>query len=178
MIYIEMDGNKYPCKIHSFMTQFGKDALRVISSEAPVAENGFRIVNDNDDIITDRSDYKYLYRENGDAKEYVAAPEEIVPVKGYYNGNQSESPYTILSRQIGAVSTQVNAITPYTESRLVGYQDKECVFTNIHKDGVLTATVLTEDGEYVPNTVERIDDFVRVSFEELDTVATVTIQIQ
>ena len=75
-------------------------------------------------------------------------------------------------------ANKVTGITPYTASKTVGIQDSECVFTGVEKDGTITANVKTESGEYLPCTVERADSRVRVLFDKLDTVATVTIQIQ
>lgn len=68
--------------------------------------------------------------------------------------------------------------TPFTYSKMVGIQDTECVFTDVVAEGTLTANVKTEKGEYLPCSVERADSRVRVSFDTLDSVATVTIQIQ
>jgi len=177
MLFIEINGEKYPCKIHSFTTQLGQNALRVISSEAPLAENGFSIIDENDEIIADRSDYTFLYREDDKCKEYTAQPETIISPEFSYTGIQPESPYSILSREISAVASQVSAITPYEESMDAYVGDTECVF-NISIQGDISAFVVDRDGNSIPNTVTREDDKIRVAFEALDQVATVTISIQ
>lgn len=178
MLYIKIGLNKYPCKIGTFTTQMGNDAIR-ISGDTPLAVDGFQIVDEDDNVISDRSDYIYLYREDENCKEYTSVAEEIIPTQSYAMGDVPPSDYAILSRRISAVNNRVSDITPYTMSKTVGIQDTECVFTNVVKDeGTLTANVKTEQGEYLPCTVERADSRVRVSFDKLDTVATVTIQIQ
>lgn len=173
-MFIQIDNEKYECKATTFTTQFGQEAVRVIS-DAPVAENGFLLLNSKEEEIADRSNFTYLYRTEGDTiKEYTEEAEEIVSAEG----TQGDVPSNPIQRQISALNSRVNAITPYVESKTVGIQDSECVFTGLRKDGTLTANVKTDKGEYLPCTVERVDSRVRISFDKLDTVATVTIQIQ
>ena len=188
MLFIEINGEKYPCKVHSFTTPFGKDALRVISSEAPLAEDGFRIVDENDYVITDRRDYKYLYREDDECREYVAMPETAIPVGFSYTENLARSPYSLLAEQISAVSSttsdqimelnsHVDEIEPYTESKTAYIDDTEVRF-NIVKEGNISVFMIDEDGQTVPFTYERVNGEIVVSFEKRDSLATVTISIQ
>ena len=172
MLYIEFDGNKYPCSVSTFHTQKGKDAVR-IKSDAPTA-NGFKIVGDDDSVIADYSDYIYLYREEGRVKEYTAESEEIIPAEG----NQSGVPVNPIQQQFSALNRRITEITPYTESQEAGIQSKECVFNGVYRDGVLTARVVTSRGEQIPCTYEKEGDNVTVRFEELKDTATVTMQIQ
>lgn len=174
MLYVEIDGNTYSCEYQDGRTQSGKKAVRIISENAPVATNGLKLFEGNNQIA-DFSDYKNLYREEGTVKEYTKEAEEIVPVECLSMG---DVPSSSIQRQINSLNSRVNAITPYVESKTVGIQDSECVFTGIRKDGTLTAYVKTDKGEYLPCTVERADSRVRISFDKLDTVATVTISIQ
>ena len=71
MIYIKFEENKYPCKVSTFHTQKGKDAVRIVS-DAPIAEDGFLLVGEDDSVVVDYSDYKYLYRSDVTTKEYTA----------------------------------------------------------------------------------------------------------
>lgn len=80
--------------------------------------------------------------------------------------------------KVDTTANQVVSITPFTESKKVGIQDTECIFTDVDKEGSLTTTVKTESGEYLPFTVERSRNRIRVSFDSLNEVATVTISIQ
>ena len=171
MIYVEIDGTKYPCKVDTFHTQIGSPAVRI--ANAPLAENGFKIYND-DDLVADMSEYTHLYREEGKVKEYTKDAEEIIPAEGYISGIP-ESP---IQKQINALNKRITDITPYTESKEAGIQDKECIFDGVHRDGVLTANVITSRGEQKPCEVERSGDNITVRFEELTDTATVIIQIQ
>ena len=91
---------------------------------------------------------------------------------------QAQKNQVPITAKTDAANNKVDAITPVTYSKMVGIQDTECVFTDVVAEGTLTANVKTEKGEYLPCSVERADSRVRVSFEKLDSVATVTIQIQ
>ena len=177
MLYIKIGNEKYPCDISTFTTQLGNDAIR-IKGDVPLAEDGFLIVDEEDNIIADKSEYKYLYREDDTCKEYTKVAEAQIPTQSFAMGDVPPSGYDILSRRINAVNSRVSDITPFTMSKTVGIQDTECVFTDVPKDGILTANVKTQKGEYLPCEVERADSRVKVSFDKLDTVATVTIQIQ
>ena len=177
MLFIEIDGETYPMKAQALTTQLGNEAIRIISDEAPLAEDGFKIVDGDGRLVSDKSDFKYLYREDDKCKEYTTSPEEIIPVQSHYMGDQPESIYSALSRQISAVSSQVSAITPYEESKDAYIGDTECVF-NAGKQGDISAFVVDRDGNTIPSVVTKEDDKIRVTFDALEQVATVTISIQ
>lgn len=176
MLYIKINTDLYPIeKIQSFKTQAGNDAIRVVG-DAPQATNGFVIVDDNNKLIADRHAYKHLYRNDEKCKEYTAVAEEIVPTEGFTEG-VPDSPLDVLLRRISEINNNVAEITPYTVSKLVGIQDSECIFTGIPRAGLPTATLVTEKGECLPCTIEMKDGNVRVTFDELKEVATVTVSI-
>ena len=164
MIYIEIDGTKYPCKIDSFHTQIGSPAVRITG--APLAENGFKIYND-DDMVADMSEYTYLYREEGTVKEYTTDAEDIIPAEGYISGIP-ESP---IQKQFDSVNRRISDITPYEQSKKAYYGEVEKVFYGVPK-GNLSVFM---DGEY---TIERIEDRVYVRFERLAETKDITIMIQ
>ena len=83
-----------------------------------------------------------------------------------------------ITAKVDDTANKVVSITPFTESKKVGIQDTECIFTDVDREGSLTTTVKTESGEYLPFTVERSRNRIRVSFDSLNEVATVTISIQ
>ena len=177
MLFIQIDGVPYRMKAQTFRTQRGQEGIRIFSKEAPLAEDGFKIVDGNNKVISDKSEFKYLYRENENCREYVTRPEEPIPTKSSYTGGQPESPYSILSRQISAVSAQVSEITPYEETKDAYIGDTECVF-NVSINGDISAFVVDRDGNTIPNKVIRESDKIKVLFDELEQVATVTISIQ
>lgn len=177
MLFIEIDGESYPMKAQALTTQRGKQAIRIISKEAPLAVDGFKIVDGNGKVVSDKSDFKYLYREDENCREYTTEPEEIIPTTSHYMGDQPESIYSALSRQISAVSSQVSAITPYEETKTAYIGDTECVF-NAGKQGDISAFVVDRDGNTIPNTITKENNKIKVAFNALEQVATVTISIQ
>ena len=166
MLYIEFDGNKYPCSVSTFHTQKGKDAVR-IKSDAPTA-NGFKIVGEDDSVIADYSDYIYLYREEGRVKEYTAESEEIIPAEG----NQSGVPVNPIQQQISALNRRITDITPYTATKEAYYGETEKVFYDVPNGNV---TIFCD----VPNSYKRVDNRLIVSFEDrlTDTVE-ITVMVQ
>lgn len=69
-------------------------------------------------------------------------------------------------------TTQVNAITPYTETKTAYIGDTEVVFQN--KQGNL----LVYTDKPFPYSVDRNHDFIVVNFEPLEEVSQITISIQ
>lgn len=176
MIYIKIGEEKYPCKIGTFTTQFGNDAIRIIG-DVPLAENGFLIVDEEDNVIADKSDYKYLYREDDTCKEYTAVEDEMIPTQSFAMGDVPPSAYDVLSRRISAVNNRVTDITPYTESK-TAYIDDESVTFDIAKEGNVSVFMVDNDGNSVPFTFEQTNGQIIVSFEKRNSLATVTISIQ
>lgn len=174
MLKIKIGENEYPIdKFGTFTTQFGNNGIRIVG-DVPLAENGFELYDD-DVLIGDMSNYKYLLREDDKCKEYTEVEEQIVPCESFLMG---DVPPSAISRQISSLNRRVSEITPFTMSKTVGIQDTECVFDGEYKDGVISATVVTSKGEYIPCTVEKSSDNIAVRFKELEEVATVNISIQ
>ena len=176
MLYIKIGEEKYPAKTNVFKTQFGNEAIRVISDEAPVAQDGFLIVNDKDEIISNRSDYIYLLREEGNCKEYTKVEETIIPIEcsktdvPHYSNNG-------IYKSLAAISQRVNDITPFTESKTAYIDDTE-LFFDIGKEGNISVFMVDSEGQDVPFTFEKINGQIKVSFDKRDSLATVTISIQ
>ena len=177
MLFIEIDGVSYPMKAQTFRTQKGQEGVRIFSDEAPLAQDGFKIVNGNGKVISDKSDFKYLYRETPNCREYTTKPEEIIPTSSHYEEMKTIDPYSELSKQISAVSAQVSAITPYTESKIAYIDDTEVRF-DITKEGNISVFMVDGDGQNVPFTFEQVNGQIIVSFEKRNSLATVTISIQ
>ena len=177
MLFIEIDGLSYPMKAQVFTTQKGQEAIRIISQEAPLATNGFKIVNGNGKIISDKSDFKYLYREDENCKEYTIEAEEIFPIMAYYTKSQSKSFYESLLEQVDTINNRINALTPYEETKNVYIGDTEVRFDNIIKKGNITAYLVVNNQPY-PCEVVTYEDYIIVTFDELEDIGTVTINIQ
>ena len=166
-MFIEIDKVKYVCNAETCTSQKGNPVVRVISADAPVATNGFILYTDDEEMSFDRSDYKYLYRIEGDTKEYTTEAEEVVPTESYKTG----IPTNPIAQQFANVNRRITAITPYEQSKKAYFGEIEKVFYGVPK-GVLSVHM---DGEY---SVERIEDMVRIKFERLEETKDITIVVQ
>ena len=166
-MFIEIDKVRYVCGVETCVSQKGNPVVRVISSDAPVATNGFILYTDDEQTSFDRSDYKYLYREDGNTKEYTQTEEEIIPTQGYTTGIPT-NPITVA---LSNLNKRVTDITPYIDTKKAYYGENEKVFYGV-PNGVLTVHM---DGEY---TVERVEDRVFVRFERLAETKDITITVE
>ena len=167
-MYIEIDGKQYPCEVKTSITQMGNTLIRVISDDAPVAKNGFVLISG--DNTFDKSTFKYLYRMDGNVKEYTEVAEEIIPASGYVSG----VPENPLAKQLSAMNQRINKLEPYKETKTAYYGEKEKRFYGV-PSGVVTVFFDKYDGEY---TVSRMDDVLTVSFPALANETNITIMIQ
>lgn len=167
MIYIETDGIKYPIeKFQVFKTQFGNDGIRIYG-EVPITD-GFRIYVD-DELIADKSDFKYLYREDSVCKEYTSVEETPIPTESYAMGDVPVNP---IQRQISALNKRISDITPYTQTKYGYYGETEKVFYGVPSGNV---TVFCD----VDNSITRIEDRLIVKFaERLADTTEITIMVQ
>ena len=172
-MYIKINGSDihYNAKITPFKTQNGNQALRVIG-DMPETDKGFIVYDDDDSIISDFSDYIYLYRPN----EYTTVEEQYQTASISFQPIDGTNPYNRLSSRVNQLSSQVNAITPYTESKPVYVGDTECIF-NLVKEGNISAWLVTNDNQ-IPCVFDVIDGKIVVTFDELNEVGTVNISIQ
>jgi len=164
---IKIGKKKYDCKIETSTTQSGNPLIRVISDTAPTASNGFVLLSDDESQEFDRTDFKFLYREDGNVKEYTAVEEEIIPASGYISG----IPENPIAKALSNLNNRITAITPYEQTKTAYYGEVEKVFYGV-PNGVLTVHM---DGEY---TVERIEDRVYVRFERLAEMKDITITVE
>ena len=173
MLYIKIGENKYPIeKFTTFITQLGNTAVRVVG-DVPTA-NGFYIVDDEDNIIGDMTEYTYLYREDESCKEYTKVAEEQIPTESFASGDIPITPYDVLSRRISAVNSRVTQITPFEQTKTAYYGEIEKVFYGV-PDGVLTVVFDNYDGEY---QTSRIEDRLTVKFPKLEKQTNITIVVQ
>lgn len=167
MLYIETDGVRYPINnFEVFKTQFGNSAIRIYG-DAPITD-GFRLY-DEDSLIGDFSEYEYLYREDTECKEYTKVAEEPIPTESHASGDTHVSS---IERQISALSSRINDITPYKDTKYGYYGETEKVFYNVPRGVVI---VICE----VENSISRVDDRVIVKFaEKLTDTVEITIMVQ
>ena len=171
MLYIKINDNKYSAKFQAFTTQLGNKAIRVIS-EAPLAEDGFLIVDDKDSVIKDNSNFKYLYREDEKCKEYTSVEETIIPTIDY---EMSDIPTSSIQRQINSLNKRVTNITPYKQTKKGYYGEIEKMFYGVPQ-GDLSIFFTNYAGEY---TISRTADRVRIGFpERLTGMTDITIMVQ
>ena len=167
-MYIEIDGVEYPCEVATSITQLGNTVIRVISEDAPVAEDGFILKNGDKEF--DRSSFKYLYRMDGNVKEYTEVAEEIIPASGYVSG----IPENPLARQLSAMNQRITDLTPYKETKTAYYGEKEKNFYGT-PDGVVSVFFDKYNGNY---TFSRINEVLTVRFPSLEKETNITIMVQ
>lgn len=122
MSYIKINGDDvhYNVSISPFTTQHGYSAIRFIGEDIPETDKGFKLYNDKDEVISDFSDYKYIYRQN----EYATEHDEIVYPKGS-DAPLQPSAYDNLSRRISKVANAVSV----TANGLAETNDALCEYT-------------------------------------------------
>lgn len=175
-MYIKINGSDkkyYDIQITFFTTDKGNSGI-VVVGDIPHTDKGFKVYEDNGEINTDLSSYIYQYgiwdNEYTNIEEIVDYGEDVcepLPL----------SPYDRLSSRVSTLNNQVNAITPYTETKTVYIGDKNCIFTNIYKQGNISA-YFTVDGIQMPCEVINEGNNIIVSFNEAEKIGTVTISIQ
>lgn len=171
MSYIKINGDDvhYNVSISPFTTQHGYNAIRFIGEDIPETDKGFKLYNDKDEVISDFSDYKYLYRPN----EYSTEHDEII----YPKGSDTPLPPSAIDRvnsRISQVDSKVNAITPYEETKKAFYGEIEKVFYNV-PEGNTTIFFDNYDGEY---EVNRIENRLTIKFaDRLKDMTNVTVMV-
>ena len=171
-MYLKINGSDeiYEPKLVQFVTQHGNEAVRVMNG-MPQTNQGFKVYNDDDTVYSDFSEYVYTYRED----EYTKVEEEIEYARATFEPLKPTA-LDVLNNKVNTLNTQVQEITPYTETKNVYIGDTECVF-NTNKQGNISIFITNKDGNSIPNTFVREQDKIIVSFDELEEVATVTMNI-
>lgn len=176
MPYIKPNGSDdtYQVKAIQTMTQSGYKAVRFSGEEIPNEYNkGFKYYNDEDVLISDFSSYIYFYSPNVYS---VEEDEVIIPKPNNTPPADAYIPVDFTSEKIAQLNARVNELEPYTETKEVYIDDTEAIF-DIPKNGSISAW-LEVDGIRTPCEYEVIENKIRVYFEPLEMVGTVTLQIQ
>lgn len=169
MSYLKIKGDdtKYYVSISPFTSQHGYKAVRFVGDKVPTTDLGFEYYADDDTLISDLSDYTYEYRQN----EYTVQ-EDIIELPTGTNAPLQPSAIDKVNARVSKLNTQVNEITPYTETKQAYVDDTEIEFD--FREGNITAFVA--DGQ-IPCNVLVEDKKIKVSFEALEEPAKVTISI-
>lgn len=169
MSYLKIIGEdtQYNVTVAPFTSQHGYRAVRFTGDAIPTTDKGFMYYADNGSLISDLSDFTHVYRPN----EYTTKQDTIVMPKGSPNPVQP-SAFDRLNAKVNELSSQVNTITPYTETKQAYIDDTEVEFD--YRNGNISAFVA--DGK-IPCNVIVEDEKIKVSFEALEEPATVTISI-
>lgn len=175
-MYVKINGSDekyYDIQITFFTTDKGNSGIIVIG-DIPHTDKGFKVYEDNDELNNDLSSYIYQY---GMWDNEYTNVEEVVDYGESVDNPLPPSPYDRLSKRISTLNNQVNAITPYTETKKVYIGDVECVFDNVYKEGNINA-YLVIDGEQKPCEITTYENYILVTFDEAENTGTVTISIQ
>ena len=175
MSYVKIIGEdeRYYVTLEPFTTQHGYQGVRFVGDIIPDTDKGFQVYDDQNRPTYDLSHMKYLYRS---PNEYSVEPDEIEQPIGNNDSISSASVYDGLSRRINALSSQITELEPYTESKPAYIDDTEVIF-DLSRNGSITAWLTVEDVR-MPCNYEINENKIRVYFEPLEAIGTVTIQIQ
>lgn len=172
-MYIKINGSdeQYDAYITTFKTQHSNDAIKIIG-DVPQTDKGFKLYDDNGKLVNDLSDYIYPYGEDGNKYSNV---EDII-----INGEStfepiSPSAYDRLSSRVSALNGQVNALTPYTETKTVYIGETECIFDKVVNGNI--SAYLEIGGEQMPCNITVGEKYITVSFDEAEDLGLVTISI-
>ena len=172
-MYIKINGSdeRYNAYITTFKTQHSNDAIRIIGN-VPQTNKGFKLYDDNNNLINDLSDYIYPY---GDDSNKYSNVEDII-----INGESTFEPippsaYDRLNSRVNVINSQVNAITPYTETKTVYIGEKECIFDKVVNGNI--SAYLEIGGEQMPCDIIVGEKYITVTFEEAEDLGLVTISI-
>lgn len=109
MSYLIINGEEqhYNVKVIPFTTQHGYNAVRFVGDSIPETDKGFKYYTDNDVLITDLSDYTYLYRDN----QYSVEADEIEYPAPNNNTPTEPSVLSLLSAKVSQLESVVNQNT-------------------------------------------------------------------
>ena len=167
----DSDKKYYDIQITFFTTDKGNSGI-VIMGDIPHTDKGFKVYEDDDVLNTDLSSYIYQY---GIWDNEYTNIEEIVDYGEDVYEPLPPSPYDRLSSRISAINNQVNALTPYTETKTVYIGETECVFDKVINGNI--SAYLEIGGEQMPCDITVGEKYITVSFDEAVNLGSVTISI-
>ena len=172
MSYIKINGEdtKYYVSIMPFTTQHGYNAIKFIGDNIPKTDKGFILYDDDDNIVSDFSEYTHLYRNN----EY-SIEQDNIEYPQWSDKPVEPSAINKLNKRVSALNNQVNSITPYTETKTVYIGEKECIFDKVVNGNI--SAYLEIGGEQMPCDITVGEKYITVSFDEAIDLGSVTISI-
>lgn len=178
------DPRHYRCTIMPFKTQHGIEAIALnTAEEIPVNESGFKYFNDKNQLLGDYYAYRYHYDGNSYSVE-----RDVINRGGGSDAPLPASPILQLQNMVymanqrisnvdANLSQEIQAITPYIETKTAYIDDTEIIFESDAQGNVLASAVNTEN-ESVECLVNRDGKVITVSFlHPLEYVTNVTISI-
>lgn len=163
----------YNGSITAFKTQNGNKGVRVIGEGIPENTSGFKVFDDEDNVIGDFSAFTHIYNEN----EYTETEEQKVESHSDYV-QPGPSIYDSLASSINAVNQRVTEITPYTESKTAYIDDIEIEF-DVVKEGSILLSATDSDGDSVEVLLKKEGNKAIGQFlKPLEKVTKVTMSIQ
>ena len=167
----DSDEKYYDIQITFFTTDKGNSGI-ILVGDIPHTDKGFKVYEDDDELINDLSSYIYQY---GIWENEYTNVEEIVDYGQDVDDPLPPSAYDRLSKRINTLNNQVNSITPYTETKTVYIGDKECVFDKVVNGNI--SAYLEIGGEQMPCDITVGEKYITVTFEEAEDLGLVTISI-
>ena len=171
-MYLKIKGEdtRYDVTVMPFTSQHGHKGVQFIGEDIPDTDKGFIVYNDDGSVLSDLSEYTYRYAAN----QYTVA-EDIPEYPTGSDAPLQPSAIDRLSGRISRLSSQVQDITPYTDSKMAYYGESEKVFYGV-PEGNTSVFFDRYNGGY---EVSRIADRLTVTFSDAIIEATnVTIMIQ
>lgn len=171
-MYLKINGKdtKYNVSLQPFTTTNGYEAIRFIGEEIPETNKGFKYYDDEDNLISDLSDYKYQYRQN----EYSVKDDQPFDGDGGESTPIQLSALDRLNSRVNQINNKVNEITPYKETKVGYYGEKEKTFYNV-PEGNISVFFDNYSGEY---KTSRIGERFIVSFDILTKQTNITVMVQ
>lgn len=161
---------KYQASVVPFRTQHGNVGVNIIG-DVPQTNKGFKLYDEDDNIVSDYSSFIYLYKENA----YTEAEEVIEEGECSFEPIISDHTIDNINKRISNLNDKVSEITPYKQEKMAYYGEKEKTFYNVPK-GNVSVFFDNYSGDY---SVNRISDRLTVSFPQaLEQQTTVNIMIQ
>lgn len=164
---------RYEVEVTPTKSQSGYAAVLFIGEDIPdVYDYGFKYYDDDDNLISDLSKYKYCHAPNLYSVKYdelvVPEPNNDTPVTALGTNYISD-----LTKSISDLQRQVDDMQTYTETKPVYIDDEEVIF-EVDEVGAVTAQ-LTVNGIVTPCQFLVDGNYIVVTFDKLEEVGEVTI---
>lgn len=167
-MYIKIIGEdeRYYVSLEPFTTQHGYEAVRFVGDEVPATDKGFMAYEDDKELF-DLSRYTYPYGDN----EFCVAEDSIEPIEPAEYVPLPPNPIDV---KLANMNRRINQLAPYTDTKIGYFGETSKTFYDAPQGN----TLVFFDGYNGNYSVERIENRLIVSFDELtqDTVITISIQ--